>query len=174
MRTVCSFLVVSLLLSVFARPASAILQFYKVWETEYLTDHPDQDFAKLVKKPANRCFVCHQGKKRKNRNAYGQELSKLLDKKKDKKDTEKILAAIKKVGEMHVDPKDEKSETFSANRGRQVPRRRAGRLEKRTRDWRQPSVIAIGIEAAQHRSFGTVTRAAVVGPGGVKSCSQGR
>ena len=99
MRTVCSFLVVCVLLSATARPAAAVLQFYKVWETEYLTNHPDKDYAALVKKPANRCFVCHVGKKRTHRNAYGKQLEELLDAKKDTKDKEKILAAIKKVGD---------------------------------------------------------------------------
>ncbi len=114
MRTLCSFLVVCLLLSATARPAAAVLQFYKVWETEYLTDHPDQDYVALVKKTSNRCFVCHQGKSRKHRNEYGAQLAKLLDAKKDKKDTDKILAAIKQVGDMHVDPNDDKSDTFAA------------------------------------------------------------
>jgi cytochrome c2 len=113
MRTCCLFLVVSALLSATARPAAAVLQFYKVWETEYLTNHPDQDYAALAKKPANRCFVCHEGKNRKNRNEYGSQLAELLDAKKDKKDTDKILAAIKQVGEMHVDPNDDTSETFN-------------------------------------------------------------
>jgi hypothetical protein len=36
----------------------------------------------------------------------------MLDRKKDSKDKEKIQAAIKKVAEMHVDPKDKKSETY--------------------------------------------------------------
>jgi len=113
MRTCCLFLAVCVVLSATARPATAVLQFYKVWQTEYLTDHPDSDYVALVKKTSNRCFVCHQGKKRKHRNEYGAQLSKLLDAKKDKKDTEKILAAIKQVGNMHVDPNDDKSETFN-------------------------------------------------------------
>jgi len=113
MRTCSLFLVVCALLSATARPAAAVLQFYKVWETDYLTNHPDQDYAALVKKPANRCFVCHEGKNRKNRNEYGSQLAEFLDAKKDKKDTDKILAAIKQVGEMHVDPNDDTSETFN-------------------------------------------------------------
>ena len=52
------------------------------------------------------------GKKRKNRNAFGQQLAELLDAKKDVKDKEKIVAALKKVVAMHVDPNDEKSETY--------------------------------------------------------------
>ena len=113
MRLVCTLVMVCILLSAAARPAAAVLQFYKVWEAEYLAEHPDQDFATLVKKPANRCFVCHQGKNRKNHNAYGEHLEELLDRKKDLKDKEKILAAIKQVSEMHFDPNDDQSETFA-------------------------------------------------------------
>ena len=54
----------------------------------------------------------HQGKLRKHHNAFGIHLVDLLDRKKDMRDKEKIAAAIKKVVEMHVDPKDEKSETY--------------------------------------------------------------
>jgi hypothetical protein len=98
MRTVCSFLVACVLLTIVSQPALAVLQFYKVWEEEYLKNHPDQEYAKLVKKPANRCFVCHVGKKRSHRNAYGALMEEDLDWKKDAKNKEKILAAIKKAG----------------------------------------------------------------------------
>jgi hypothetical protein len=113
MRTVCLFLAACILLSAAARPAAALLAFYKVWEEEYLTNHPDKDYVALVKKNPNRCFVCHQGKNRKHRNEYGSHLDELLDKK-DAKDKEKILAAIKQVGDMHFDPNDDQSDTFNA------------------------------------------------------------
>ena len=117
MRTICSFIcsfvVACTLLSASARPAAAVPQFYKVWETEYLTNHPDQDYVALVKKMPNRCLVCHQGKKRKHHNAYGEHLEELLDRKKDVRDKEKILAAIKQVGDLHVDPNDDTSETYA-------------------------------------------------------------
>jgi hypothetical protein len=49
MRIVLSFLVVCTFLSASAQHAAAVLQFYKVWETEYLTNHPDHraGFAKV-------------------------------------------------------------------------------------------------------------------------------
>jgi cytochrome c2 len=112
MRILCSFLLVCVLLSTSAQQAAAVLQFYKVWETEYLTDHPDLEFAALVKKPANRCYVCHVGKKRSHRNVYGAQMDELLDRTKDVKDKEKIVAAIKQVGAMHSDPNDDTSPTF--------------------------------------------------------------
>lgn len=112
MRTVCSIALAFALIPVSARPAMAVLQFYKVFQAEYLDDHPDQEFAALVKKPANRCFVCHQGKKRTHHNAFGIHLVEPLDRRKDAKDKEKISAVIKQVLAMHVDPDDETSETY--------------------------------------------------------------
>ncbi len=59
-----------------------------------------------------KCNVCHHGKDKKIRNAYGAELSKLLDKKADGKNTKKVLEALEKVAKMKCDPKDDKSPTF--------------------------------------------------------------
>ena len=64
---------------------------------EYLEDNSDEEYVAFVKKDV-KCFLCHQGKKKKkNRNSYGLALSELLDHKKDKKDVEKITAALKEV-----------------------------------------------------------------------------
>ena len=114
MRHVGLRIVLALLLAIgIARPSVAVVQFYMQYKKEFLDNHPDKEYAALVNKNANRCFVCHQGKKsRKNRNAFGQQLAELLDWKTDLKDKEKIVAALKKVVAMHVDPKDEKSETY--------------------------------------------------------------
>src|SRR5439155_24316825 len=85
----------------------------QVFKKDYLDKHPDKKFVETVDKADVKCFVCHQGKKKKdNRNAFGQELAKLLDRKKDLKNDEKITASIKKVLAMHVDPKNDKSETY--------------------------------------------------------------
>lgn len=112
MRNVCLYFFVVAVLTATAQPTVARLQFYKAWEAEYLTDHSDKDFAALVKKPANRCFVCHVGKKRTHRNDYGKLMEEALDGKKNVRDKDKILAAIKAAGEKHVDPNDDSSETF--------------------------------------------------------------
>jgi len=128
MRTVCSFLVACVLVSVFGQPAAAVLAFYKVWETEYLTNHPDQEYAKLVKKPANRCFVCHVGKNRKHRNEYGALMEEDLDPRKDVKDKEKILAAIKKAGEGKFDDSTTFAQRIEASK---FP---AGELEELKKD----------------------------------------
>jgi cytochrome c2 len=95
-----------------ARPAGAIIQFYQEYKKMYLEDHKDKKYVEEVDKGTNKCFVCHQGKKRTNQNKFGLPLVDMLDRKKDSKDKEKIQAAIKKVAEMHVDPKDKKSETY--------------------------------------------------------------
>lgn len=107
-------IVFALLIAVgIAQPSFAVLQFYMQYKKDYLDDHPDKEYAALVNKAANRCFVCHQGKKnKKNHNAFGKHLVELLDAKKDVKDKEKISAALKKVVALHVDPNDEKSETY--------------------------------------------------------------
>jgi hypothetical protein len=115
----CCLLVALPLLMVLAtaRPAAAIPNFAKVFKKDYLDNNAHKEFATEAGKPPNSCLVCHQGlKNRKNRNAFGLELSKLLNKKEDSKPDEKTLAkvseAIKKVLAMHVDPKDDKSETY--------------------------------------------------------------
>lgn len=94
----------------FARQAQAIPQFQREWIALYVGDDKQSDFAKLVKKAG--CFVCHQGKLRKNHNSYGIHLVDLLDKKADMKDKEKIAEAIKKIETMHSVPDDDKSPTY--------------------------------------------------------------
>jgi hypothetical protein len=93
-----------------ARPAGAMIVFFNQLKADVLDKLEDKKFVEEVTKTNNRCFVCHQGKDRKNRNVMGLEMSKLI--KKTEKDKAKISAAIKKVLELHVDPKDEKSETY--------------------------------------------------------------
>jgi hypothetical protein len=93
-------------------PAAAVLQFYKVFQAEYLDNHPDQDWVAVVKKPANRCFICHQGKIRKNHNLFGDHLVPLLDRRKDAKDQEKILATLKQVVVLPFDPANPAGETY--------------------------------------------------------------
>lgn len=112
MRFACLFLAASaLFIFGVAQPAAGVQQFYDAFVAQYIKDHPNKDYSKLVTDA--KCLVCHQGtKSKKNRNPFGGELDKLLDRKTDAKDQEKILAAFTKVLAMHVDPKDDKSETF--------------------------------------------------------------
>jgi len=94
--------------------AHAIPQFSKEFKAKYVdndsSDPVMKEFAAKVKKA--KCNVCHVGKKKKNRNAYGEHLSELLDKKKDKKNKEKIQQSLDKVAAMKVDPDDENSPTY--------------------------------------------------------------
>jgi hypothetical protein len=94
--------------------AYAILPFSKEFTGKYVKEDSkekkDQEFAKLVAE--TKCNVCHMGKSKKDRNPYGVELSKLLDKKADKDNKDKIKSALAKVEKLPVDPKDKKSPTF--------------------------------------------------------------
>lgn len=94
----------------FVRPAQAIPQFQKEFLTLYASDKTTE-FAKEAKKAG--CFLCHQGKLRKNHNPYGIHLVDLLDKKADMKKPEKIVEALKKVESLHSVEGDEKSPTYA-------------------------------------------------------------
>src|SRR5215213_90626 len=113
MRALKYLLVVPVLLA-FVSPAAAIKPFYDEFKKEYLDKLKDKKFVEAVDKGMDKCFICHQGKaSKKNHNAFGKEFitQKLLTKK-DGKETEKMHKAFKKVLAMHVDPKNEKSETY--------------------------------------------------------------
>ncbi|HCK40764.1 MAG: hypothetical protein CMJ72_11285 [Planctomycetaceae bacterium] len=85
------------------------IEFYRVYKIDSKAEKPT-GFAKAVLEA--KCYLCHKGKKKKNRNPYGEQLEKLLDRKKDSKNPEKIAEAIQKVAKLHVDPKNKKSPTY--------------------------------------------------------------
>lgn len=91
-----------------SQSALGYMQFYKEWVKMYVDEEDEseenQEYIELVvKDKKNRCLICHQGKKKKHHNAYGNHfLGKLT--KDDKKDEEKIIEVLKEVGEMPVDP----------------------------------------------------------------------
>lgn len=58
-----------------------------------------------------KCNVCHEGKKKKNRNVYGKAVHEALGGEKIK-DKDKINAALEKAAKMHSDPEDKDSPTF--------------------------------------------------------------
>jgi hypothetical protein len=100
------------------RPASAIPQFFNEFKAKY-ADPEGTDEQKALNetieaiKPATlRCNVCHEGKDKKKRNAYGEAMAELLDKKEDKDNKEKIQEALDKISEIKIDPEDEKSPTY--------------------------------------------------------------
>jgi hypothetical protein len=135
MRKLCILAAAAVVLAMsFARPSAAVLQFYNAFVDQYIKPHPDKKFAEMVIKEA-KCLVCHQGKVRKNHNVFGDELKKLLDRTKDTKDTEKMLASFKKVLEMRVDPKNEKSETYGDRlKASKLPAGELAELEKEPKE----------------------------------------
>lgn len=110
---------VSLTICPLVRTAGAIPAFQKQFWNKYLGDQADPEFVQLVKKKV-KCNLCHDPTKRtpegrkskKFRNEYGEELSKLLDRKEDKKNTEKIVKALETVAQINVDKDDPQSPTF--------------------------------------------------------------
>lgn len=78
-------------------PVEAYPQFKKAFDTKYLGDKttPEQMSLDAEVKKA-KCNVCHEGKSKKMRNAYGKALGELLGKE-DKNDTDKIMKALETV-----------------------------------------------------------------------------
>jgi hypothetical protein len=91
--------------------AHATAQFQKVFFDKFINEHPDQDYQKFVKRKV-KCLMCHQGKGGKHENAYGVPMAELLDHKADKKDVDKIVAAIEAVNKMPFDASNPTGETF--------------------------------------------------------------
>lgn len=85
-------------------------EFKKRYVKQDSQDPKDKAFAELVEKAA--CNVCHLGDDKTKRNPYGQALDKLLDRKTDARDKDKIQKALETVEEEKLDPKDPKSVTF--------------------------------------------------------------
>jgi hypothetical protein len=59
-----------------------------------------------------KCNVCHKGKSKKDRNAYGHALAERLDKKEDAKNVEKIRKALEEVAALSSDPAKADAPTF--------------------------------------------------------------
>ena len=91
-----------------ARPAYAIKQFFDEFKAMYVKD--GSPLAAEVE--TAKCNVCHVGKSKKDRNAYGNALAELLDKKEDAKNVEKIKQALADVAKMPSDPDKKDSPTF--------------------------------------------------------------
>lgn len=92
-----------------ATPSLAIKQFQDQFLEKY-ADGSDAAFTEVAK--GAKCYVCHQGKKKKNRNPYGEALHEFLDKKRDKKDVEKIVESLEKVAAMSSDADDPDAPTY--------------------------------------------------------------
>ena len=93
--------------SVMASSTYAIPPFFKQFQIKY--DESADGYADTVKEA--KCLVCHQGKKKKNLNSYGTALSAHLSKK-DKKDVDKIVAALDTVAAESSDSEKKDAPTF--------------------------------------------------------------
>ena len=91
-----------------ARPAFAIKQFFDEFKAVYVKD--GSPLAAAVE--TAKCNVCHMGKSKKDRNAYGNALAELLDKKEDAKNVEKIRKALEDVAKLPSDPNNKDAPTF--------------------------------------------------------------
>lgn len=94
--------------------AKAIKAFKDEFDAKYVKpDSKDPKEKALAEAAAKaKCLICHEGKRKKNRNAYGKALAELLDRKKDKDNREKIQAALDAVAKKRSNPDDEDSPTF--------------------------------------------------------------
>ena len=108
----CGFIAGTLLARI--ESAYAVAPFKKEFEAKYVKKDPatPEETALAVAVKQAKCNVCHVGKKKKDRNAYGKALSELLDRKKDKKDKAKIQEALDTVAELKSNPEDPTSPTF--------------------------------------------------------------
>lgn len=73
-----------------ASPAFAVKQFYDEFKEVYV-NNGNLDASVVAKA---KCNLCHEGKSKKDKNAYGELLDKLLDRKKDARNPEKIRQAL--------------------------------------------------------------------------------
>ena len=106
--------VAAMMLWVSAPSALAVKAFSDQFKAKYVKEKPANDkekaFAEAVAKA--KCLVCHEGKRKKDRNPYGRQLAELLDRKTDQENVEKIQKAMDKVAKMKSDPKKKDSPTF--------------------------------------------------------------
>ncbi|NBX30551.1 hypothetical protein EBR04_08970 [bacterium] len=93
-----------------AREAFAIKQFFDEFKTVYVKEGTPLAAAVETAK----CNVCHVGKSKKDRNAYGNALAEKLDKKEDAKNVEKIRKVLEEVAALPSDPAKADSPTFGA------------------------------------------------------------
>jgi len=90
------------------REAYAIKQFADEFKAVYVKE--GTPLAAAVEEA--KCNVCHKGKSKKDRNAYGDALAERLDKKEDAKNVDKIRKALEEVAALPSDPAKADSPTF--------------------------------------------------------------
>jgi hypothetical protein len=93
-----------------SREAFAIKQFADEFKAMYVKE--GTPLAAAVEEA--KCNVCHVGKSKKDRNAYGNALAERLDKDADKKDVEKIKKVLQEVAALSSDPANADAPTFGS------------------------------------------------------------
>jgi hypothetical protein len=108
----CGFVVGTLLARI--ETAFAVAPFKKEFDEKYVKKNPTtpEEKALAAAVAEAKCNVCHVGKSKKERNAYGEALNALLDKKADMKDKAKIQAALDTVAAQKSKADDPNSPTF--------------------------------------------------------------
>jgi hypothetical protein len=106
--------VTAIVLGLAAGSAQAIKPFRDAFVATYVKSDSkspsDLAWASAVK--SAKCLICHLPENKKKRNLYGQQLGKLLDRKKDKDNAAKIRAALETVAALKANPADPQSPTF--------------------------------------------------------------
>jgi hypothetical protein len=104
------------LIALGSKNAEAIPAFKTGFDNLYVKKDSDDPKEKALAEAVNtvKCNVCHVGKSKKDKNAYGEELGKLINKKDHIKDPEAIKAALEKVAGMSSDPTDPAAPTYGA------------------------------------------------------------
>jgi hypothetical protein len=107
------FLAVLGLIGFTASPAMAVKEFKDAFKAKYIK--PDStaanDVALATAFDQASCTVCHAGESKKVRNDYGKQVAKWVSKR-DKKNPEKIGAALEAVAKLKSKPSDPQSPTF--------------------------------------------------------------
>ncbi len=107
----CGFVAGSLLARV--KPVFAVDAFKKAFDAKYVKKEPGTDAEKSLTAAVEKvkCNVCHVGKTKKMHNEYGKALKVLL-KKSDAKDAEKINQSLDTVAGMKSKPDNAAAPTF--------------------------------------------------------------
>jgi len=107
-------LVAGLVLGLGTPQAKAIKAFKDEFDAKHVKPDSKDPKEKALADAAARakCLICHRGKRKRNRNAYGKALAELLDRRKDRDSKEKIQAALDAVAKKKSNPDDESSPTF--------------------------------------------------------------
>ena len=113
-RAVATGLVIAVVVASSCRPAFAIKQFFDEFKAVYVKPDSNDPAEKALAAAVEtaKCNVCHMGMNKKDRNAYGNALAELLDKKEDAKNMEKIRQSLEKVAGMPSDPAKSDSPKF--------------------------------------------------------------